>query len=583
MGHWEDAVTLAISDGPLILQSDRTILLDLDHPRAAEARDELAAFAEIERGPDHVHTYRVTPLSIWNAAAAGHTATGVLATLTRLGRHEPSSALARFLRDQFSRYGRLRLVTREGALALEADAGCPLDDLVRQPAVAECVARRLDEGLLEVRPESRGALKQALIALGWPVEDLAGYAPGAPLAVAPRPATAGGRPFALRDYQRGAVDAFWAGGAQRGGSGVVVLPCGAGKTIVGIGAMAAARARTLVLCYGTAAARQWIAELLDKTTLTPDEVGEYSGDAKAVRPVTVATYQTLTYRARPRDGRSPGEADHPHLRLLTRHDWGLVIYDEAHLLPAPVFRLAASLQARRRLGLTATLVREDGRERDVFALIGPRRFDLPWRALERQGWIAPAECHEARVDLPPDARRAYVAASARERHRIAAENPAKLDALVRLLRRHAGDRVLIIGQYLDQLGAIAAITGAPLVTGRTPSRERDRRFEEFRRGHLACLIVSKVANLAVDLPVANVAIQVSGAFGSRQEEAQRLGRVLRPKPDGGRAHFYTIVTRDTGDQDFAARRQLFLTEQGYRYTILDAADLDGLDAPGGLE
>jgi len=561
---------------PLVAQSDRTILLEADHPRYAEARDALAQFAELEKSPEHIHTYRLTPLSLWNAAAAGLTAAQVVDLLSEFSKYDLPPNIVSDVRDYMGRYGRLKLLRPLGApnggeLWLRADDPLLIAQMARQKRLQPYILVERDPHTLVVDAARRGHIKQELIAIGFPAEDLAGYTEGEPLTVALRAEARSGKPFALRPYQEAAVEAFYAGGAVSGGSGVVVLPCGAGKTVVGIGALAAVGRATLILTPNTIAVRQWIAELLDKTTLTADQVGEYTGERKDIRVVTVTTYQMLTYR--PSEG-----SDFPHFGLVTGHDWGLIIYDEVHLLPAPIFRITAEIQARRRLGLTATLVREDGREADVFGLIGPKRSDVPWRELERQGWIATAECHEIRVPLPENERLSYAIAEEREKYRLAAENPLKLSVTQALLAQHADDQTLIIGQYLDQLKEIAETLNAPLLTGRTNNSQREKLYEQFRRGEIKRLVVSKVANFAVDLPDANVAIQVSGTFGSRQEEAQRLGRLLRPKADGRPARFYTIVTRDTRDQEFSANRQLFLTEQGYRYTIEDAEEHYALDA-----
>ena len=561
-----NGVTTTVSiqtSNPLVVQSDRTLLLEVDHPLYAEARDALAQFAELEKSPEHIHTYRLTPLSLWNAAAAGLDAARVLDMLAQFSKYDLPPNVVSDVRDYVGRYGKLKLL-RDGAdLVLTSDDPVLIAEVSRQKRMQPYILEQRDATHLTVDPARRGHVKQALVYIGYPAEDLAGYTEGQPLAFSVRETTLADKPFTMRTYQKDAVAAFWAGGSSSGGSGVVVLPCGAGKTIVGIGAMEAVQRATLILTPNTVAVRQWIAELLDKTSLTPDQVGEYTGDRKDIRPITVTTYQILTYR--------PSEdGDFPHFGLVTGHDWGLIVYDEVHLLPAPVFRLTAEIQARRRLGLTATLVREDGREADVFGLIGPKRFDVPWRELERQGWIATAECHEIRVALPDDQRMTYALSEEREKYRMAAENPVKMDVVRELLARHTDDQVLVIGQYLDQLKYLATLLDAPLLTGRTNNAQREKLYERFRRGELKRLVVSKVANFAIDLPDANVAIQVSGTFGSRQEEAQRLGRILRPKSDGRPAHFYTIVTRDTRDQDFSANRQLFLTEQGYRYTIEDA-------------
>jgi len=554
------------TSNPLVVQSDRTVLLEVDNPRYADARDALARFAELEKSPEHFHTYRITPLSLWNAAAAGLTAGDILAALDEFARYPVPPNIRFEVRDYLSRYGRVKLERRGDGLALVSADAALIAEVARHKLVRPFLVEQLGPRALRVRPDRRGHVKQALIRIGYPVEDLAGYVEGEPLAVALRTATLSGQPFALRPYQRDAADTFYAGGSARGGSGVIVLPCGAGKTIVGMAAMAQVQAQTLILCTNITAVRQWRRELLDKTHLADDQIGEYSGEAKQLRPVTLATYQILTYRRR------KGEP-FPHFGIFNAQRWGLIIYDEVHLLPAPVFRITAEIQSCRRLGLTATLVREDHKEHDVFSLIGPKRYDVPWKVLERQGWIATAQCTEIRTPLPDELRMGYALATNRDKFRIASENPAKRTILRQLLARHAGDRVLVIGQYLRQLRAIARDTQAPLITGATPNRQRERLYADFRDGRIRVLVVSKVGNFAVDLPDANVAIQVSGTFGSRQEEAQRLGRILRPKTDGGPAQFYSLVTRDSRDAEFAARRQLFLTEQGYTYRILDAHEV----------
>jgi DNA excision repair protein ERCC-3 len=543
-----------------VVQSDGTVLLEVQNPRYEEARDRLARFAEVVKSPEYVHTYRISPLSLWNAASIGMTPVDVLDALDDLTKYQLPPNVCEEVSDTMGRYGRLRLVRREGHLLLVSRDELLLREVEHQRELAGLFVGRATPNALVVDPLARGQIKQRLVRLGWPIEDLAGYAPGALLELALRPKALSGRSFALRPYQTDAVAAFHAGGAERGGSGVIVMPCGAGKTMVGMGAMHALQTRTLIISTNTVAVRQWIDELTDKTTLAAEEVGEYTGDKKEIRPVTVTTYQCMTWRPTKR-------SDFPHLALITDHNWGLIIYDEVHLLPAPVFRATSDIQARRRLGLTATLVREDGRESDVFALIGPKRYDVPWKDLEKQGWIAQAICHELRIPMPRDHRAEYSIASRGIQYRLAAENPAKMGVLLDLLERHRTDQVLVIGQYLSQLHAIARTVKAPLLTGRTPNAERQRLYELFRRGELKCLVVSKVANFAIDLPDANVALQVSGTFGSRQEEAQRLGRILRPKSDGGPALFYTLVSKDTREQEFSANRQLFLTEQGYHYVI----------------
>ncbi|HUS15672.1 MAG TPA: DNA repair helicase XPB [Chloroflexia bacterium] len=559
---------------PLIVQSDRSILLEVDNPLYEAARDDLSRFAELEKSPEHIHTYRVTPLSLWNAAASGSTATEIGAALERYSKFDlPSNVLAD-IEDYIGRFGRVKLLREEDRLVLRSDDTLLITEIARNSHIKLFLRGRLDERTLEVDPAARGHVKHALVEFGYPAEDLAGYVDGADLTFSLRPVALSGEAFGLRHYQEDSVGAFWAGGSSRGGSGVIVLPCGAGKTVVGMGAMDKVQASTLILCPSTTAVRQWIRELIDKTTLTADQVGEYTGEHKEIRPVTVTTYQIMTYRPFTVREETGEIGEFPHFQLFTNHDWGLIIYDEVHLLPAPVFRVTAEIQARRRLGLTATLVREDGREEDVFSLIGPKKFDVPWKDLEQQGWIATAECTEIRVKLLPSERLDYVMTDdSRIKYRIAAENPLKMDVLRALVDRHKTDNVLVIGQYIDQLKQIAAELHAPLITGKMPNHERDILYRDFRDGRIKLLVVSKVANFAIDLPDANVAIQVSGTFGSRQEEAQRLGRILRPKVDGSIARFYTLVTRDTKDQDFSANRQLFLTEQGYRYTISDAHEI----------
>lgn len=558
-------------DLPLIVQSDRTVLLEVDHPRYEEARDELARFAELEKSPEHIHTYRISPLSLWNAAAAGMDAPAILEALTRYSKYEIPQNIRREVAEFIDRYGQVRLVKRADALILESDDPALIAEIAGHRTVRPFIVRERDPGRLEISARYRGHIKQALIKLGFPVEDLAGYVTGARLDIALRGTAQTGRPFLMRDYQTSAIRAFYMDGSPRGGSGVIVLPCGAGKTIVGMGIMAALNCQCLILTANTVALRQWRDELLDKTWLTPDHIGEYSGEQKQIRPVTLATYQILTYRRSKDD-------EFEHFELFNREGWGLIIYDEVHLLPAPVFRVTAEIQARRRLGLTATLVREDGREDDVFSLIGPKRYDIPWKVLERQGWIAQAYCREIRVDLPETDRMPYALANRREKFRIASENPRKLDMVHRLLQRHKGDQVLVIGQYLRQLKLIARLFSIPLITGSTSVQERLDLYDRFRRGDVKHLVVSKVANFAIDLPDANVAIQVSGTFGSRQEEAQRLGRILRPKPDGAPAMFYSVITRHSLDQEYAVNRQLFLTEQGYQYTIHDAREFEEEEA-----
>ncbi|MGO8744418.1 MAG: DNA repair helicase XPB [Thermoguttaceae bacterium] len=547
---------------PLIVQGDHTVLAEVDSPRYLEARDHLARFAELVKSPEHIHTYRITPLSVWNACAAGVPLDEIIGTLNEFSKYDVPAHVAVEIRDYASRYGRLRLARDGEGLVLSA-ADRPLaEEMSRNKQVAPFLAARLSPLEFRVDPAARGRIKQTLVKVGFPAEDLAGYREGEPLPISLRGATAAGLPFALRHYQEDAARTFHAAGSARGGSGVIVLPCGAGKTIVGMACMAEIQASTLVLTTSVTATRQWVAELLDKTTLQADQVGEYNGSSKDVRPVTVATYNIMTWRPR-------NDAEFVHLKLFDERNWGLIIYDEVHLLPAPVFQVTAGLQARRRLGLTATLVREDHREDDVFALIGPKKVDVPWKVLENQGWIAEADCTEIRLSLPEEMRMTYAVAENRDKFRVASENPLKAAVVRELLEKHRGEPTLIIGMYVDQIKQIAAELGVPVLTGTTSQRKRDAFYEDFKAGRLGVLAVSKIANFAVDLPDAAVAIQVSGTFGSRQEEAQRLGRILRPKGGANQAHFYTIVTRDTVEQDFALKRQLFLCEQGYAYEIRD--------------
>jgi DNA excision repair protein ERCC-3 len=543
-----------MTDGPLIVQSDKTLLLEVDHPMAQECRQAIAPFAELERSPEHVHTYRLTPLGLWNARAAGHDAEQVVDALVRFSRYAVPHALLVDVADTMDRYGRLKLENDPvHGLVLRTTDRAVLEEVVRNKKVSPMLGVRLDPETVLAFPSERGRLKQALLKVGWPAEDMAGYVDGEAHEIAMKE-----EGWHLRDYQKLAVENFW-----HGGSGVVVLPCGAGKTIVGAAAMARASATTLILVTNTVSGRQWKHELLKRTTLTEEEIGEYSGERKEIRPVTIATYQIMTTRRR---------GEYTHLELFGARDWGLVVYDEVHLLPAPVFRMTADLQTRRRLGLTATLVREDGREGDVFSLIGPKRYDAPWKDIESQGWIAPADCTEVRVTMTDAERLVYATAEPEDKYKICSTAHTKIAVVRKLVERH-DDQVLVIGAYLDQLDELGEALDMPVIQGSTKNAERERLYDAFRRKEIPGLVVSKVANFSIDLPEAAIAIQVSGTFGSRQEEAQRLGRVLRPKEDGRTAHFYTVVSRDTLDQEYAAHRQRFLAEQGYAYTIVDADDV----------
>ena len=544
-----------MTTGPLIVQSDKTALLETAHPQAADARHDLAIFAELERAPEHIHTYRITKLGLWNARAAGHDADFVLDILDRYAKFPIPTSVRTDITETMGRYGRLK-ITRDldGKLVLSCDSQAILLEVIKHRKVNELLGEQLSDTTIAIQDWARGQVKQELLKLGWPAEDLAGFAAGTPHEIGLDEGN-----WKIRDYQSQALEKFWAGG-----SGVVVLPCGAGKTIVGAAAMSVAKTNTLILVTNTVSARQWKSELIKRTTLTEDEIGEYSGAAKEIKPVTIATYQILTTKRR---------GEYAHLDVLNANDWGLIVYDEVHLLPAPIFKMTADLQARRRLGLTATLVREDGKEGDVFSLIGPKRYDAPWKEIEEQGYIAPAACFEVRVDMDDEQRLNYAISDQDDRYRIAATCNAKLPVIQKILAKHQGEPTLIIGQYLDQIDEVAETLHIEKITGETPVPVREELFEKFRTGEISTLVVSKVANFSVDLPEASVAIQISGSFGSRQEEAQRLGRLLRPKQDGRSASFYTLISRDTVDQDFAQNRQRFLAEQGYSYEILDSQSL----------
>jgi DNA excision repair protein ERCC-3 len=603
-------------ENPLIVQSDRSVLLEVDNPLYTDARDALARFAELEKSPEYVHTYRISSLSLWNAAAAGLGSQVIISDLERFSKYPLPDNVKVDIADSVGRYGRIKLVFEDGRLLIVADAPALMLEIERNRAVAPLIQAKLSPTILQIDPGMRGHIKRVLLQIGFPAEDLAGYLEGAPLDIDVRELTTQGAPFSLRSYQDDAAEVFWAKGSAAGGSGVIVLPCGAGKTVVGIAAMAKAKTATLILCPNTVAVRQWIREILEKTTLTEDQIGEYSGLKKDIKPVTVCTYQVLTYHPKRGKALNTGAAsqtgddaqvaeqinddadpliieagakgkrgakakklprleEYPHMQVFNSLDWGLIVYDEVHLLPAPVFRMTAEIQARRRLGLTATLVREDGMEGDVFSLVGPKKYDMPWKDLERQGWIATAECHEIRVGFAEEDRLEYAVTGQDQKYHYAAVNARKLQIISMLVEKHKDDSLLIIGQYLPQIEAIGKRIDAPVITGETPVKQREVLYRQFRDGEINRLVMSKVGNFAVDLPDANVLIQVSGMFGSRQEEAQRLGRVLRPKKNGLLAHFYSVVTRDSLDQDYSAKRQLFLTEQGYHYDILYEEEVPG--------
>jgi len=536
------------------------MLLEVDHDLFDACRAAVSRFAELEKSPEYLHTYRVTPLSLWNAASSGMNADEIVEALEHYSRYPVPKNVIAEVREQISRYGKVKLIKEEdGTLLIISNERAFLNEIALHRNVQPFIEGRRGDSII-VKKQYRGHIKQALIKIGYPVEDLAGYDEGAKYGFNFRGTTLSGKTFGMRDYQRKSVEVFHASGAREGGSGVIVLPCGAGKTIVGIGVMQIVGAQTLILVTNTLSIRQWKNEILDKTDIPEEDIGEYSGEKKEIKPITIATYNIITHRKK-KDG------NFTHFDIFSANNWGLIVYDEVHLLPAPVFRMTSELQAKRRLGLTATLVREDGLEEDVFSLIGPKKYDVPWKDLEKSAYIATAKCIEIRVDMDEELRTKYGIADDREKYRLASENPDKIRVIERILEEHGRLNVLIIGQYLDQLDKLAEYFKFPLITGKTPLQERETLYAGFRTGKVPCLIVSRVANFSIDLPDASVAIQVSGTFGSRQEEAQRLGRVLRPKPDDNMAYFYSLVSRDTTEERFGQNRQLFLTEQGYEYQI----------------
>ena len=575
-------------NGAIIVQSNLEIMVEVDNPNYTTARDAIAPFTELVKSPEHLHTYKISHLSLWNAAATGLRAPEVLERLESQSRYPIPPTVVTEIEDYMARYGLLRLKKEDGRLTMESDNKLMFLEICKLRDVEPFIIEYIDDTHVVVDPERRGHLKMVLTNAGFPVEDLAGYTVGDPLPIKLRETTVSGKPFNLRDYQKDAAQVFYASGSEKGGSGVIVLPCGSGKTVIGLATMALVQTKTLILTPNISSSRQWIREICDKTNLTLDQVKEYSGEVKEIGPVTVATYQILTQRKRAKKGDENKEGKEPEMTeeevkkelanfpLFSQEKWGLMIYDEVHLLPAPVFRLSTEMQATRRLGLTATLVREDHKETEVFSLIGPKKFDIPWRILEAQGWIATADCNEIRIPMDPELKMKYALAPVRDKITLASTNPEKTDIVERLLKYFSkpDDRVLIIGQYIDQLEALSEDLQIPLITGKTPNKEREKLYGAFRSGAQKNLMVSKVGNFAIDLPDANVLIQISGTFGSRQEEAQRLGRVLRPKSDGGAAHFYSIVTQDSKEQEFAMNRQLFLTEQGYAYKIIKRGDWD---------
>ncbi|MEM7181779.1 MAG: DNA repair helicase XPB [Spirochaetota bacterium] len=546
---------------PLIVQSDKTMLVEVDNPDFEDCRNFVSRFAELEKSPEYLHTYRISSLSLWNAASVKMSAEEIVEGMEKFARYSVPKNVINEIKEQISRYGKVKLIKDEaGELAIISNEKGFIQEIGAHRAIQQYIEERVSPDKILVKKDYRGHIKQALIKIGFPVEDLAGYDEGNKYGFNLSPVISGGRKFGMRDYQRASVEVFHAGGTNEGGSGVVVLPCGAGKTIVGIGVMQIIGAETLILVTNTLSIRQWKNEILDKTDIPPEDIGEYSGETKEIKPITIATYNILTHRKKKGN-------DFTHFHIFSANNWGLIVYDEVHLLPAPVFRMTSELQAKRRLGLTATLVREDGLEEDVFSLIGPKKYDVPWKELEQKSWIAEAKCVEIRVSMEDELRMRYSVSDDREKFRLASENPEKMRAIELLMKKHPGANILIIGQYIDQLELISKTFKIPLITGKTPLGERQELYNAFRTGQINSLVVSKVANFSIDLPDANIAIQVSGTFGSRQEEAQRLGRVLRPKKDNNTAVFYSLISRDTSEERFGQNRQLFLTEQGYEYEI----------------
>lgn len=595
---------------PLIVQSDRSILMDVHAPLADECRNELIPFAELERSPEHLHTYRLTPLSLWNSTSAGFTYQDAINVLRKYSRFDVPQSVEVWIEETAGRFGKLRMIPAPDEIVeIEKKAGHFADDVVvinpgtqseekadekkkkkntgkeeflLLVAETKAIYKQIDanvqlrkfltpcqvENAFILLLTDRGTIKQKLIELGWPVKDEVPLVDGEPLEINLRQTTLCGNPLNIRNYQIEAAKSIVGDKGPGTGFGTIVLPCGAGKTIVGMTILSMLKTSTLIITTNITSVHQWIDELVDKTDIPRDMIAEYTGESKTIKPITVATYQILTWRP---DKVGP----YPHFSIFRERPWGLIIYDEVHLLPAPVFRVVAELQAVRRVGLTATLVREDNCQSYVFSLVGPKRYDVPWKELEHTGWIAKAECVEVRLDLSEERELEYAVATAREKHRLASENPVKVKIVSELVEKFPEDKILVIGQYLNQLQEIAELLKVPIITGKTPNSVRDQIYGDFKSGKVRVLVVSKVANFAVDLPDASMAIQISGTFGSRQEEAQRLGRILRPKERTSR--FFTLITRNTVEEDFGSNRQKFLAEQGYTYRIIKYADASSFD------
>jgi len=545
---------------PIIVQSDNTILLEVDNPLFEETRDKISPFAELEKSPEHIHSYRVTPISLWNASASGLKTENILETLKKYSRYEIPEIVIVTIKEQMGRYGVLKLIKEDDDIFLVSTDAILLNEILNNKKIDTYIEERINDEKIKIKKIFRGHIKQALIKIGFPVEDVAGFDEGDNFQIDLKTTNKKDNPFQIRDYQESAIKAFYKDGGPGGGSGVIVMPCGAGKTIIAIGAITLYKKATLILVTNIIALRQWKEELLDKTNIKEEDIGEFSGEKKEIKDITIATYNILTYRKNKKQ-------NFKYFDVFNSKNWGLIIYDEVHLLPAPVFRMTSEIQSKRRLGLTATLIREDGLETDIFSLIGPKKYDMPWKILEKSNWIATASCYEIRTNLPDELRIKYSVAKDREKFRIASENIKKIEIAEKIIKKHKNSNILIIGQYISQLNSFSKKFKFPLITGSTPNREREELYGKFKSGEIKALVVSKVANFSIDLPDANVAIQISGTFGSRQEEAQRLGRILRPKNEDNKAHFYTIISANTVEEKFSHNRQLFLTEQGYSYSI----------------
>jgi DNA excision repair protein ERCC-3 len=548
------------NDNPIIIQSDKTLLVEVNNVLYIEVRDKLSRFAEIIKSPEYMHTYKISPLSLWNAASSGMCFEDITEILQKYSKYDIPQNVIKDIEDNINKYGKIKILRDGKDLLIKSEDNYIMKEIANYKAIQKYFKEKIDDVTYKIDENIRGEIKHSLIKLGYPVEDLGGYIEGKAYDMSLRKLTSSGEELLIRDYQKEASEIFYSEGTAKGGSGVIVLPCGAGKTVTAMAVMDKIKEETLILTTNITAVRQWKQELIDKMNIDKDDIGEYSGEIKEIKPITISTYQILTHRKSKID-------EFVHMNIFRENNWGFIVYDEVHTLPAPVFRAAAEIQATRRLGLTATLVREDGKEDDVFSLIGPKKYDVPWKILEKQGWIAEAQCTEIRIGIPEELKMEYAVSDSKNKFRIASENYKKIDILRELINEHKDDKILIIGQYIEQLNLISKELQAPIITGKTKNVERIQLYDKLKKGEISTLIVSKVANFAIDLPDASVAIQVSGTFGSRQEEAQRLGRILRPKKGDNRAYFYSIVTADSREQEFAVKRQLFLAEQGYKYYI----------------